>query len=87
MPLSAGKIGVPEKNSETAKTIALLSLLLRSSYLIDFEKCLRIGIDAIELCWYGEEFEKVASGDLYFELYGWDCDSIVVLNPDAVIQR
>lgn len=61
--------------------------IIRSSYLIDFEKCLRIGIDAIELCWYGEEFEKVASGDLYFELYGWDCDSIVVLNPDAVIQR
>lgn len=54
---------------------------------IDFEKCLRIGIDAIELCWYGEEFEKVASDDLYFELYGWDCDSIVVLNPDAVIPR
>lgn len=61
--------------------------IIRSSYLIDFEKCLRIGIDAIELCWYGEEFEKVASGDLYFELCGWDCDSIVVLNPDAVIQR
>lgn len=58
-----------------------------SAYLIDFERCLRLGIDAIELCWYGEEFKEIASGDLYFELYGWDCDSIVVLNPDAVIQR
>lgn len=60
---------------------------LASSYLIDFEKCLRLGIDAIELCWYGEEFANVASGDLYFELYGWDCDSIVVLNPDVIIPR
>ena len=60
---------------------------LASSYLIDFEKCVRFGIDAIELCWYGEEFANVASGDLHFELYGWDCDSIVVLNPDIIIPR
>ncbi len=60
---------------------------IASSYLIDFEKCVRLGIDAIELCWYGQEFENVASGDLYFELYGWDCDSIVVLNPDTIIPR
>lgn len=60
---------------------------IASSYLIDFEKCLHLGIDAIELCWYGEEYEKIANGDLYFELYGWDCDSIVVLNPDAIILR
>ncbi len=58
-----------------------------SSYLIDFEKCVRLGIDAIELCWYGQEFENAASGDLYSELYGWDCDSIVVLNPDAIIPQ
>lgn len=55
------------------------------AYCIDFEKCLRSGIDAIELCWYGDEYKKDANGDLYQELYGWDCDSIVVLNPDAVV--
>lgn len=60
---------------------------LVSSYCIDFEKCLRLGIDAIELCWYGDEYQNFATGDLHFELYGWDCDSILVLNPDAVVQR
>lgn len=55
-------------------------------YSIDFEKCLHLGIDAIELCWYGNEYRDVAFGDLYNELYGWDCDSIVVLNPDAIKQ-
>lgn len=54
---------------------------------IDFEKCLRLGIDAIELCWYGDEYQAVANGDLHFELYRWDCDSIVVLNPNAIVQR
>lgn len=60
---------------------------LKTTYCIDFEKCLRAGIDAIELCWYGDEYQSVANGDLYFELYGWDCDSIVVLNPNAVVPR
>ena len=65
----------------------VLSNLSFSCYLIDFEKCVRLGIDAIELCWYGDEYADIASGDLHFELYGWDCDSIVVLNPNAVIPR
>jgi len=56
-------------------------------YCIDFEKCLRNGIDAIELCWYGDEYQDKVNGDLYHELYGWDCDSIVVLNSLAVIPR
>ncbi len=60
---------------------------MNSSYCIDFEKCLRGGIDAIELCWYGDEYKSLVNGDLYFELYGWDCDSMVVLNPEAVILR
>lgn len=53
---------------------------------IDFVECLRRGIDAVELCWYGEEYQDQRADDLYLALYGWDCDSIVVLNPDAVIQ-
>lgn len=51
-----------------------------------FVECLRRGIDAVELCWYGEEYQDQRADDLYLALYGWDCDSIVVLNPNAVIQ-
>lgn len=58
---------------------------LTISYCIDFEECLNRGIDAIELCWYGEEYSQVRKDNLYFELYSWDCDSIVILNPDIVI--
>lgn len=54
--------------------------------LIDFEECLRQGIDAIELCWYGDEYEAQKSDDMYFGLYAWDCDSIIILNPEVVIQ-
>ena len=51
---------------------------------IDFEKCLANGIDAIELCWYGDEYSSQARDNLHFTLYGWDCDSIIILNPDIV---
>lgn len=56
-----------------------------SHYWIDFEKCLELGIDAIELCIYGDEYEDSEYFPLHFTLYGWDCDSIVVLNPNAII--
>lgn len=74
-------------------TLAMLRRLpkakseLSISYCIDFEKCLHLGIDAIELCWYGDEYQSITGDDLHFDLYGWDCDSIVVLNPNAVVQR
>ena len=55
------------------------------SYIIDFEECFRQGYDAVELCWYGEEYHRNRKDDLYFNLYGWDCDSIVILNPDIVV--
>lgn len=62
---------------------------LKSKYIptpIDFEECLRQGIDAIELCWYGEEYKGVRNGNLYFALHGWDCDCILILNPDVIEQ-
>ena len=45
--------------------------------MIDFEK-LSEEYDAIEVF--------ISSGKgLYFALYGWDCDSIVIMNPDIII--
>lgn len=49
----------------------------------DFEECIRKGIDAIEIIdIYGVD----ASGEnsVYMTLYGWDCNSILILNPDIV---
>ena len=46
-------------------------------YIPDFEKMLADGWDAIEL-------HMSECGALYWALYGWDCDCILVLNPDIV---
>ena len=45
---------------------------------IDFEKMIRDGWDALEI-------SITDYGSLYYLLYGWDCDSIVVFNRDAVV--
>lgn len=52
---------------------------------LDFEKLLESGIDAIEVYiqedrMSGRSFENT----LYWKLYGWDCDSILVMNPDII---
>ena len=31
------------------------------------------------------EYKDIARDNLHFDLYGWDCDSIVVLNPNVVV--
>ena len=49
-----------------------------SWYLLDFEK-LAETYDAVEVS-ISSDF------DLYYKLYGWDCDSIVIMNPDVVVE-
>lgn len=56
------------------------------SLYIDFEKSLQLGIDAIELQYYGEEYKAFNKDNMHFTLYSWDCDSIVILNPYIVEQ-
>jgi hypothetical protein len=46
---------------------------------LDFEKLLEQGYDAVELV-------LSANYQLYWTLYGWDCDSIVVMNPDVIVE-
>lgn len=58
----------------------LWSIIGKKLHRIDFEKCLLNGIDAIELDFSSNPAKM---DDL---LFGWDCDSIVILNPDIVEQ-
>ena len=50
-------------------------------YSIDFEAAAK-RYDAIEL--HLTEDPYGVRGDLYYLLYGWDCDSILILNKDIV---
>lgn len=47
--------------------------------LLDFEE-LSKEYDAIEVL-----ISK--DGQLYWDLYGWDCDSIFIMNPDVIIEE
>ena len=58
------------------QTNAFESQIIR---IIDFELMIKNGIDVIEFNLSNDE-------DLYFALYGWDCDCILVLNPEVIIQ-
>lgn len=49
-----------------------------AAVFIDFEKMLSDGWDALEI-------SLTDYWRLYDLLYGWDCDSIVVLNRDAIV--
>lgn len=49
-------------------------------FCIDFEKCLVDGVDAIELYWYGNKRSDLVTN----YALTWDCDSVVVLNPNTV---
>lgn len=67
------------KNKETIameKNIHIFKSEFNIRYL-DFEK-LSLKYDAIEVLISKDR-------DLYFSLYGWDCDSILIMNPKIII--
>ncbi len=51
----------------------------RSWYCLDFEKLLKSGVDAVEL--HLSEDQDLL---LYWRIYGWFCDSILIMNKDVV---
>lgn len=63
----------------SAKDVDDLDLPKLPTGYMDFEKMKEIGIDAIELHLSDEN-----NNQLYWQFYGWDCDSILVLNKEVV---
>ena len=60
---------------------------LNTWYCIDFERLLEIGIDAVELHLSEEDRRGLGVCEgLNWSLYGWDCDSILIMNPDVVVE-
>lgn len=55
-------------------------------YCIDFEKAMK-KYDAIELHLSDEVSDDYDDylDSLYFRLYGWDCDSILIMNPEIIM--
>lgn len=56
---------------------------------IDFHAMKEDGWDGIWLTWIGqlvtrEMYENLTHDGKYIDLYGWDCESIVVWNPDQI---
>lgn len=52
-------------------------------YCIDFKKAMK-KYDAIELH-LSDEITDDYLDSLYFKLYGWDCDSILIMNPNIIM--
>lgn len=65
---------------QTAKELPLQVTDMDSPiiHFYDFEQIKAEGVDAVE-------FIVSACPQLYWEMYGWDCDSVIVLNPDVII--
>lgn len=54
-----------------------IDLSLTCIKTVDFEQLVANGIDAIE-------FNISNDWNLYMALYGWDCDSTLILNPNII---
>lgn len=55
-----------------------------SAKYLDFERIKSDGYDAIELH-LSKDKSFAGLQNLYYTLYGWDCDSILVMNPNCII--
>ena len=54
---------------------------------INYEECIRLGIDAIEYNYTYAHKEESLGDKMDFIMLGWDCDSILILNPDIMIKE
>jgi hypothetical protein len=57
---------------------------ISSWILLDFENLMKNGVDAIQVNMSDDRNTDIINR-LYFRLYGWDCDSILVMNKEVII--
>ncbi len=50
---------------------------------IDFEELIKRGVDAIHLTQQGEYNTRFSPIE---DMYGWDCETVLILNPDSIEQ-
>ena len=65
------------RSLQDVKDMPLAETEIKIYYIPDFEKMLADGWDAIEL--HLSECDQ-----LYWALYGWDCDCILIMNKDII---
>lgn len=54
---------------------------------IDFEECIRQGIDAIEYNYTEAHKNEDSEDEMDRKMLGWDCDSILILNPEIILKE
>lgn len=54
---------------------------------IDFEECLRQGIDAIVYAYTEVHCDEELRDEMDVKMMGWDCDSILILNPNVILKK
>lgn len=59
--------------------------LFKVNYYPDFEAIIKQGYDTIELFISSNYYARDITESLYFRLYGWDCDSILILNSEIIV--
>lgn len=71
------KVLIIDSQSKLKGLPEVKNILGRSAWkLLNFEELAK-EYDAIEVL-------LSSDGKLYWDLYGWDCDSIIVMNPEAI---
>ena len=65
------------RSMQDVKSMPLINNGITTWYTPDFEKMLSNGWGAIEL-------HLSECGALYWALYGWDCDCILIMNKDII---
>ena len=65
-------------NDDLTKFLDIYNKSIKKYYTYpDFEQMVKDGYDAIEVL--------INTDVIYFKLYGWDCDTLLVFNPDVIV--